>query len=135
MHPTARIHPTAIVNDDVIIGSGVKVWEFTIVRGHTHLTPGVSIGFNCEITNSCLGAGAWAIASASTAPSWASTSTPPPKSWQQRSPDMTRPATTRFSDCPTASAPAAPSRFGGLVGDRVQTGGERPAHSRSTGRG
>ncbi|XVV39208.1 transferase [Streptomyces sp. CA-100214] len=57
IHPSARIHPTAIIGDNVIIGPGVRVWEFTTVRGHTLLAPGVSVGFNCEVTNSYLGTG------------------------------------------------------------------------------
>ncbi|MFF8778741.1 hypothetical protein ACF07W_15905 [Streptomyces sp. NPDC015140] len=55
MHPSARIHPTAIIGDNVIIGAGVRVWEFTTVRGHTLLAPSASVGFNCEVTNSYLG--------------------------------------------------------------------------------
>lgn len=57
IHPTARIHPTSIIGEDVIIGAGVRVWEFTTVRGHTLLAHGASVGFNCEVTNSYLGAG------------------------------------------------------------------------------
>lgn len=34
-------HPTAIVDDDVVIGDGTKVWHFA------HICPGARIGANC----------------------------------------------------------------------------------------
>lgn len=46
IHPSARIHPTAVTGDDV-----------STVRGHTLLAPSVSVGFNCEVTKSYLGTG------------------------------------------------------------------------------
>ncbi|MGC3001737.1 transferase [Streptomyces sp. G35A] len=56
IHPTAHIHPTAILGNDVIVGPGARVWEFTTVRGHTVISPGASVGFNCEVTNAYIGA-------------------------------------------------------------------------------
>ncbi|MFJ8546666.1 transferase [Streptomyces sp. NPDC093586] len=56
VHPSARIHPTAILGADVIVGPGAHVWEFTTVRGHTVIGPGASVGFNCEVTNAYIGA-------------------------------------------------------------------------------
>ncbi|MGW6526688.1 transferase [Streptomyces venezuelae] len=57
IHPTARIHPHAIVGDDVIIGAHARVWEFSTVRGHTVIGEGASVGFNCEVTNAYIGQG------------------------------------------------------------------------------
>ncbi|MFD3572288.1 transferase [Streptomyces sp. NPDC058644] len=57
IHPTARVHPHAIVGDDVILGPHARVWEFSTVRGRTVIGPGASVGFNCEVTNSYIGQG------------------------------------------------------------------------------
>ncbi|RVU15552.1 transferase [Streptomyces antnestii] len=57
IHPTARIHPYALVGDDVIVGPHAQVWEFSTVRGHTVIGPGAGIGFNCEVTNAYVGQG------------------------------------------------------------------------------
>ncbi len=32
------------------------MWEFATVRGHTVLGPGASVGFNCEVPNTYIGA-------------------------------------------------------------------------------
>ncbi len=37
------IHPTSIVDDDVVIGANTRIWHFC------HLMPGCSIGTNCNI--------------------------------------------------------------------------------------
>ncbi|MBO8201942.1 transferase [Streptomyces smyrnaeus] len=57
IHPTAEIHRTALIGEDVIIGPGVRVWEFSTVRAGSVLSAGVSVGFNCEVTRSFLGEG------------------------------------------------------------------------------
>ena len=41
---TARIHPSALVEDGVIIGAGTSVWDNVHVRG-----PGTTIGARCVI--------------------------------------------------------------------------------------
>jgi UDP-3-O-[3-hydroxymyristoyl] glucosamine N-acyltransferase len=91
LRAAARIHPTAIIGDDVIIGPEARVWEFTTVRGHTLIGAGASIGFNCEVTNAYVGVGSvLGTASASTAPCSARPSTCPRTS---RSPPYTSLAT------------------------------------------
>ncbi|MET9694804.1 transferase [Streptomyces sp. NPDC006514] len=55
VHPTARIHPTAIIGEDVIIGPGVRVHEFSTVRKRSVLAAGVSVGFGCEVTHTFIG--------------------------------------------------------------------------------
>jgi UDP-3-O-[3-hydroxymyristoyl] glucosamine N-acyltransferase len=57
IHPTAEIHRTALIGDDVIIGPGVRVWEFSTVRSGSVLSAGVSVGFNFEVTRSFIGQG------------------------------------------------------------------------------
>ncbi|MFF9557155.1 transferase [Streptomyces albus] len=57
IHPTAEIHRTALIGDDVIIGPGVRVWEFSTVRAGSVLGTGVSVGFNCEVTRAFVGDG------------------------------------------------------------------------------
>ncbi|MFE9337670.1 transferase [Streptomyces sp. NPDC007063] len=57
IHPTAEIHRTALIGEDVIIGPGVRVWEFSTVRSGSVLSAGASVGFNCEVTRSFLGEG------------------------------------------------------------------------------
>ncbi len=56
IHPTARIRPTTIIGEDLIVGPRACVWEFATVRGHTVLGPGASVGFNCEVPNTYIGA-------------------------------------------------------------------------------
>jgi acetyltransferase-like isoleucine patch superfamily enzyme len=43
-NPSARIHPTAIVEDGVVLGDGTSVWDNAHVRG-----PGTVIGEQCII--------------------------------------------------------------------------------------
>lgn len=57
------IHATAVVDDDVVVGNGTKIWHFSHVLGHTAIGencvlgqnvmigPGVSIGNGCKIQN------------------------------------------------------------------------------------
>lgn len=58
MHPTAQIPPHAVIGNDVIIGPGVRGWEFTTIRAGSVLAADAQIGFNCEVTRSYVGAGA-----------------------------------------------------------------------------
>ena len=37
------VHPTAIVDDNCIIGEGTKIWHFS------HIMPGANIGNNCNL--------------------------------------------------------------------------------------
>ena len=39
--PTTKIHPTAIVEDDVVIGKNCKIWQWV------HISNGATIGSNC----------------------------------------------------------------------------------------
>lgn len=41
--PDVSVHPTAVVDDDVVMGSGTKVWHFS------HLLPGTRIGRDCTL--------------------------------------------------------------------------------------
>lgn len=41
------IHPTAVIDEGVIINSGTKIWHFT------HIMTGASIGKNCSIAQNC----------------------------------------------------------------------------------
>lgn len=41
--PSVYIHPSAVVDDDVEIGPGTKIWHFA------HILPGSRIGANCVI--------------------------------------------------------------------------------------
>ncbi|MFJ4781314.1 transferase [Streptomyces sp. NPDC088762] len=55
IHPTAFVHPQAVVGDDVIIGAGAKVFEFSTVRKGSVVCAGASVGFNCEVTAAFIG--------------------------------------------------------------------------------
>ena len=37
------VHPTSIIDDDVVIGDGTKIWHFCHVQSHT------IIGKNCQL--------------------------------------------------------------------------------------
>jgi UDP-2-acetamido-3-amino-2,3-dideoxy-glucuronate N-acetyltransferase len=59
-------HETSIIDENVVIGEGTKVWAFShisrdVVIGHNctigegvYIGPGVTIGNNCKIQNHCL---------------------------------------------------------------------------------
>ncbi|MGM9465388.1 hypothetical protein [Streptomyces murinus] len=55
IHPDAYVSPKAIVADDVVIGPGVRVHEFSTVRGRTVLSSHVHVGYGCEISRSLVG--------------------------------------------------------------------------------
>jgi len=42
-HPTATIHPSAIVDDGVTLGAGTRVWHFV------HVCSGATIGARCSL--------------------------------------------------------------------------------------
>lgn len=44
IHPTAKAHSTAIVEDGAILGKDVRVWHFCHVRKEAKLEEGVSLG-------------------------------------------------------------------------------------------
>jgi UDP-3-O-[3-hydroxymyristoyl] glucosamine N-acyltransferase len=126
VHPSARIHPTAILGEDVIVGPGARVWEFTTVRGHTVLGAGASIGFNCEVTNAYVGArsvlghriginrtllGDGVHLSANVAVAAIHLTC-----------DMTRPDREAVLRLPDGLYRCGTPRFGALIGDRTQTG-------------
>ncbi|MFD5236087.1 LbetaH domain-containing protein [Streptomyces tendae] len=126
IHPTALIHPTAIIGDAVIIGPNVEVWEFTTVRGHTLLSPGVSIGFNCEITNTYLGTstvlGHRIGLNRTLVGDHAHLSADVMAAAIHLAANMTQPSRDTFLRLPDGIYPCRTPRFGALIGDRVQTG-------------
>ncbi|WP_079408556.1 transferase [Streptomyces sp. 3211] len=129
IHPTAQIHPTAIIGEDVIIGPGVRVQEFSTVRKRSVLAAGVSVGFGCEVTHSFVGEdtvlghqvgighsiiGADAHLSANLVIAAISL-------WNY---DMRVPVKEIVLHGPGDEPPyhCTTPQFGGLIGDRVQTG-------------
>jgi UDP-3-O-[3-hydroxymyristoyl] glucosamine N-acyltransferase len=52
IHPDAYVSPLAKVTDDVVIGPGVRVHEYSTVRGRTVLSSHVHIGYGCEVSRS-----------------------------------------------------------------------------------
>ncbi|CAL9327974.1 transferase [Streptomyces sp. enrichment culture] len=121
-----RIHPTAIIGDDVIIGPDVKVWEFTTVRSHTLLSPGVSIGFNCEITSTYLGTGTVLGhrigLNRTLVGDHSHLSADVMAAAIHLTTDMTQPSREIFLRLTDGIYPYRTPRFGALIGDRVQTG-------------
>ncbi|MFF1542486.1 hypothetical protein [Streptomyces sp. NPDC058291] len=55
IHPEAYVSPLANVADDVVIGPGVRVHEYSTVRGRTVISSHVHIGYGCEISRSLVG--------------------------------------------------------------------------------
>ena len=53
--PSAYVSPLANVHDDVVIGPGTRVHEFSTVRGRTVISANVHIGYGCEISRSLVG--------------------------------------------------------------------------------
>ncbi|MEU0722866.1 hypothetical protein [Streptomyces sp. NPDC006140] len=52
IHPDAYVSPLAKVADDVVIGPGVSVHEYSTVRGRTVLSSHVHVGYGCEVSRS-----------------------------------------------------------------------------------
>jgi len=46
--PDVFVHPTAIIDDNVTIGKGTKIWHFS------HILSGSKIGKNCNIGQNCV---------------------------------------------------------------------------------
>ncbi|MGW2169215.1 hypothetical protein ACWC1C_01630 [Streptomyces sp. NPDC001705] len=57
IHPDAYVSPLANVHDDVVIGPGTRVHEYSTVRGRTVISGDVHIGYGCEISRSVIGQG------------------------------------------------------------------------------
>ncbi|MER6074660.1 transferase [Streptomyces sp. NPDC001817] len=55
IHPDAYVSPLANVAEDVVIGPGTSVHEFSTVRGRTVLSSNVHVGYGCEISRSVVG--------------------------------------------------------------------------------
>nr|WP_107905407.1 hypothetical protein [Streptomyces chartreusis] len=55
IHPDAYVSPLANVADDVVIGPGTRVYEYSTVRGRTVVSSAVHIGYGCEISRSLVG--------------------------------------------------------------------------------
>ncbi|MCB5165677.1 transferase [Streptomyces bambusae] len=129
IHPTAQIHPTAIIGDDVIIGPGVRVHEFSTVRKQSVLAAGVSIGFGCEVTHSFVGentvlghqVGIGHSIIGTNAHLSANLVIAAISLWNY---DMRTPVKEIVLHGPGDEPPyrCATPRFGGLIGDHVQTG-------------
>ncbi|WP_406733511.1 transferase [Streptomyces sp. NBC_01794] len=126
IHPTAFIHPTAQIGDDVIIGPHAKVHEFSSVRKNTVIAARASIGFNCEVTHSYVGEGAvlghriginrsliGGDAHLSAAVTIAAI---------HPSPDMRTPVREVLLRTADGLYRCGTAQFGALIGDRVQTG-------------
>ncbi|MGW6569686.1 transferase [Streptomyces sp. NPDC054975] len=124
--PTAQIHPSAIIGEDVIIGPHVKVNEFTTIRHRAVLAAGASVGFNCEVTHAYVGeravlghriginrtlVGAEAHLSSSVTVAAINLCD-----------DMTKPDREVLMRVPDGLYRCGTPRFGGLIGDGTQTG-------------
>lgn len=57
IHPSAYVSPLANVAEDVVVGPGAKVHEFSTVRGRTVISADVHIGYGCEISRCAVGQG------------------------------------------------------------------------------
>lgn len=55
IHPDAYVSPLANVAEDVVIGPGARVHEYSTVRGRTVISSHVHIGYGCEISRSTVG--------------------------------------------------------------------------------
>lgn len=55
IHPDAYVSPRANVGEDVVIGPGVRVHEYSTVRGRTVLSSHVHVGYGCEVSRSLVG--------------------------------------------------------------------------------
>ncbi len=55
IHPDAYVSPLANVANDVVIGPGTRVYEYSTVRGQTVISSAVHIGYGCEISRSLVG--------------------------------------------------------------------------------
>ncbi|MEV5665531.1 LbetaH domain-containing protein [Streptomyces flaveolus] len=112
--------------EDVIISADVRVWEFTTVRGHTFLSPGVRVGFNCEVTNTYLGAGTVLGhrigLNRTLVGDHAHLSADVMAAAIHLTTDMTRPNRDTILRLPDSLYRCRTPRFGALIGDRVQTG-------------
>ncbi|MEU8772513.1 transferase [Streptomyces sp. NPDC048606] len=129
IHPTAQIHPTAIIGEDAIIGPGVRVHEFSTVRKRSVLAAGVSVGFGCEVTHSLVGentvlghqVGVGHSIIGTDAHLSANLVIAAISLWNH---DMRVPVKEIVLHGPGDEPPyrCTTSRFGGLIGDHVQTG-------------
>ncbi|WP_030660232.1 transferase [Streptomyces rimosus] len=129
IHPTAQIHPSAITGDDVIIGPHVRVYEFSAVRDGSVLCAGARVGFNCEVTRCFVGeravlghriginrtlVGADAHLSATLTVAAISL-------WNT---DLRHPDREIIFRVPDGLYRCGTPRFGGILGDRCQTGND-----------
>ena len=57
VHPSAIVSPLANVADDVVIGPGCHIGEYSTVRDRSVLSAGVHVGYGCEINRSIIAAG------------------------------------------------------------------------------
>ncbi|MEU6295347.1 transferase [Streptomyces erythrochromogenes] len=129
IHPTAQIHPTAIIGEDVIVGPGARIHEFSTVRKGAVLGAGVSVGFGCEVTHSFVGENTVLGHQVGIGHSIVGTDTHLSANlviaaislWNY---DMRVPVKEIVLHGPGDEAPyrCATARFGGLIGDHVQTG-------------
>lgn len=58
IHPSAYVSPLANVHDDVVIGPGARIYEYSTLRGRTVVSADVHIGYGCEISRSVIARGA-----------------------------------------------------------------------------
>ncbi len=57
VHPSAVVSPLANIADDVVIGPGCRVCEYSTVRDRSVLSAGVHVGYGCEVNRSVIAAG------------------------------------------------------------------------------
>ncbi|MFI9041292.1 hypothetical protein [Streptomyces sp. NPDC053726] len=55
IHPSAYVSPLANVGEDVVIGPGAAIYEYSTVRGRTVISRNVHVGYGCEISRSVIG--------------------------------------------------------------------------------
>ncbi len=49
IHPTAEIHPTALVTGPVIIEAGAKIYEYALIQGPCYIGKNVVVGSYCKV--------------------------------------------------------------------------------------
>ncbi|WP_406434148.1 hypothetical protein OHA59_45315 [Streptomyces sp. NBC_01589] len=55
IHPSAYVSPLANVCDDVVIGPGAVIHEYSTVRARTVISQNVQVGYGCEVSRSVIG--------------------------------------------------------------------------------
>ncbi len=48
------VHPTSIIDDDVIIGEGTKIWHFSHIQSGARIGKNCSFGQNVNVSNNVI---------------------------------------------------------------------------------